>query len=233
MRQLLLNIRPQIDCRLDNFVAGDNTQLLDALHQHLNKRDGSILYIWGAPSSGRSHLLRAAQDAAAKLATRPVHYLAQANAEQLQPASDALWIIDDVDQADADAQAALFRLLIGTREAGNALLVAAACPPKALVMRDDVSSRLAQGLSFEIKPLNDEQKHCAMRQHSEARGLQMADDVFHYLLRHGRRDMPWLMAVLDALDEASLTLGRRITLPLVRELLQNTPQDMPSATRQS
>lgn len=222
MRQLLLNIRPHIDCRLDNFVVGDNSQLLASLALHLNKRDGSVLYIWGAASSGRSHLLLAAQDAAAKLGTRPVHYLAKADAEQLAPTPDALWMIDDVDQADAAAQAALFRLLIGTREAGNAVLVAAALPPTALALRDDVSSRLAQGLSFEIKPLNDEQKHHAMRQHSEARGLKMSDDVFHYLLRHGRRDMPWLMAVLDALDEASLTLGRRITLPLVRELLQNT-----------
>jgi DnaA family protein len=41
-----------------------------------------------------------------------------------------------------------------------------------------------------------------------------------YLLHHGRRDLPSLLAVLDALDRYSLQTKRQITLPLVREVLQ-------------
>ena len=41
-----------------------------------------------------------------------------------------------------------------------------------------------------------------------------------FLLRHGRRDLASLRAVLDALDAASLERKRPITLPLLREMMQ-------------
>jgi DnaA family protein len=39
------------------------------------------------------------------------------------------------------------------------------------------------------------------------------------LLRHARRDLPSLLAMLDALDRYSLETKRAITVPLVRELI--------------
>jgi DnaA-homolog protein len=39
-------------------------------------------------------------------------------------------------------------------------------------------------------------------------------------LRHGRRDLPSLMSVLDALDAHSLRLHRAPTVPLLKEVLQ-------------
>ena len=39
-------------------------------------------------------------------------------------------------------------------------------------------------------------------------------------LRHGRRELSSLLAVLDALDTASLERKRPITLPLLREMMQ-------------
>jgi DnaA family protein len=43
-----------------------------------------------------------------------------------------------------------------------------------------------------------------------------------YLLHHGRRDLPSLLAVLDALDQISLEQQRPLTLPLLREVLQTS-----------
>jgi chromosomal replication initiation ATPase DnaA len=39
-------------------------------------------------------------------------------------------------------------------------------------------------------------------------------------LLHGRRDLRWLLSVLDALDRCSLQTRRPITLSLLREVLQ-------------
>jgi len=50
----------------------------------------------------------------------------------------------------------------------------------------------------------------------------MDPGVVHYLLRHGRRDLPSLMAMLDSLDRASLEQKRPPTLPLLRELMQSS-----------
>jgi DnaA family protein len=50
--------------------------------------------------------------------------------------------------------------------------------------------------------------------------LRLSDDVIAYLLAHGRRDMPTLVATLAALDRHSLATQRAITVPLLREWLQ-------------
>jgi len=50
--------------------------------------------------------------------------------------------------------------------------------------------------------------------------LMLDPDLVQYLLRHGQRDLPSLLAAVDALDERSLALHRLPTLPLLREVLQ-------------
>ncbi|MCK7496103.1 MAG: hypothetical protein MZW92_38055 [Comamonadaceae bacterium] len=51
----------------------------------------------------------------------------------------------------------------------------------------------------------------------------MEHGIIDYLLRHGERDLPSLMAVLDALDRVSLEQQRPVTLPLLREALGSIP----------
>jgi DnaA family protein len=48
----------------------------------------------------------------------------------------------------------------------------------------------------------------------------LSPDVLPWLLSRFYRDMPNLMALIDALDAYSLETKRAVTLPLVRELLQ-------------
>jgi DnaA family protein len=52
--------------------------------------------------------------------------------------------------------------------------------------------------------------------------MRLDDNVVHYLMRHGRRNLPSLMAVLDTLDRLSLEQKRQATVPLLRELLQSS-----------
>ena len=59
----------------------------------------------------------------------------------------------------------------------------------------------------------------ALRGHADARGFRLSQEVADYLLRHAERDMPSLLALLDALDRYSLASRRAITVPLLRELL--------------
>ena len=49
----------------------------------------------------------------------------------------------------------------------------------------------------------------------------MEGEVIGYMLRHSARDLPSLMAVLDALDQASLERKRPVTVPLLKEMLNN------------
>ncbi len=74
---------------------------------------------------------------------------------------------------------------------------------------------------YQVHGLNDEEKAQALAQHAQARGFVLPPEVTQYLLRHGRRDLPSLMAALDALDEHSLRRHRVPSVPLLKEILQH------------
>ena len=131
-----------------------------------------------------------------------------------------LLIVDDVDNLDAAAQIAFFRIFNTARLIGLGLLLAGGKPPVKLKLREDLRTRIGQTLIYEVKTLNDEQKAAALRRHALERGLKVDDGLVRYLLSHGRRDLPSLMAVLDHLDRATLERQRPATLPLLKEALQ-------------
>jgi DnaA family protein len=81
-------------------------------------------------------------------------------------------------------------------------------------------TRLAWGLVYEVHGLSDDEKKRALKQHARGRGFELSDDACRYLLDHAQRDMPSLLALLDALDRRSLAAKRAITLPLIREVLK-------------
>jgi DnaA family protein len=83
-----------------------------------------------------------------------------------------------------------------------------------------LATRLAWGLTYQIHPLSDEEKAQALKNHAAARGMKLPDEVIDYCLRYLRRDLPNLMATLEALDEWSLTEKKPVTVPLLRKLLQ-------------
>ena len=103
---------------------------------------------------------------------------------------------------------------------GGQWLAAASAPPASLPLRDDLRTRVALGLVFEIVPLSDTDKSVALAAYARERGFRLSDDVIAYLLAHGRRDMPTLVATLAALDRHSLATQRAITVPLLRDWLQ-------------
>src|SRR6185295_5817389 len=98
-------------------------------------------------------------------------------------------------------------------------LAAGNAAPVGLALREDVRTRLGAGLVFQLRLLSDAQKAEALRGHAGGRGFALSPEIIDYLLRHGQRDLPSLLTVLDALDQYSLQTKRPITLPLLREVL--------------
>ena len=220
-RQMLLDLKPEQPPTLDNFVAGANAELVQRLRGLGDTHSFEAITIWGAPGSGKSHLLDASAEAAR--GRRPLVFLrgAEAGAE-LALAPGSLLVIDDVQGLGDEAQVALFRAFNAARFLGLALLLAGNEPPLRLELREDLRTRIGQTLIYEIQSLSDEEKAAALRRHAIERGMLMDAGVVHYLLRHGRRDLPSLMAMLNSLDRASLEQKRPPTLPLLRELMQTS-----------
>ena len=221
MKQLVLDIALPAAPTLDNFVPGRNAELVAALYALANGTGNErFFYLWGADGSGRSHLLRAVAAAARRNGRRTVWFDAQT--KTIDAADDALCAVDDVHLLGAEAQVALFNLHNRIRGGNGALLASGNAAPAQLALRADLVTRLAAGLVYQLHGLDDEEKSAALRRHADARGLRLAPEVATYLLRHARRDMPSLLALLDALDRYSLETQRAITVPLLRELLEAT-----------
>jgi len=197
MRQLPLQISAPAEPRFENYLAGANIEALARIRAlAAGSLHEAVVYLWGEPGSGRTHLLRAA---------------AHANPE--------LFIADDVETLDAAAQQALFVAINAARDGQAAVLAAGAAPPAQLLLREDLRSRLAWGLVYQLKPLTDAEKALYLRAEAERRGLRLSDEVVWYLLNHLPRDLGSLHWVLEVLDRYSLASQRAVTLPLVREAL--------------
>ena len=204
MRQLVLEISPRSVPTFESFVTGRNMELVAKLKDLCaGGLAETVVYLWGENGSGRSHLLQATLRAAAH--------------------PGRIVVSDDVDLLDAPGQIALFNRINEIRQnahaQGGTLLAAGSAPPSQLALRDDLKSRLAWGLVYQVRTLADTEKATYLREEAARRGLRIADEVVAYLLAHVRRDLPTLVAILAHLDEYSLSRQRPLTLPLVREAL--------------
>lgn len=229
MRQLLLDLLPETPPSLDNFVAGCNGEALAGLTNWLspNNREASLL-LWGEGGAGKTHLLRAS-GAAYQDALADPDLAAIAN-ELLADNPDKLRFkaVDNVEALSPSGQIVLFNLYNRIRVIDGRLLTTAALPPIQLDLREDLRTRLGQGLIYRIHALTDDQMLDALRAYAATRRLRLSPESFDYLFARAPRDMRSLMDLLGALDRYSLEHKRAITLPLLREVLM-TPAELQSS----
>jgi DnaA family protein len=206
MIQLPLRLAAPPAPTLDNFVVGANAGALAALRELEHAAGGAIaVYLYGETGCGKSHLLCAVAQLWCAQQRDRLHYV----------------VADDVERLDEAAQIEIFDAFNRARVASGAILASGDKAPRELNVREDLRTRLGAGLVFQLHALSDAQKRLALEQHAQQRGMRLGDDVLNYLLSHLRRDMPTLMAVLDAIDNYSLATKRPVTVPLVREALQS------------
>jgi DnaA family protein len=233
MKQLALDFASPPQSTLDNFIAGRNGELLQNLRR-LASRDAHerYLYLWGRPGSGRSHLLRGAVAELQREGASAV-YVACTAGIRLTDGLERMDCValDDVDRLDDEGQVAVFDLYNALRESSGALLASAAAPPVQLKLREDLVTRLAWGLVYQVHALTDENKARALADHAVTRGFRLAPEVCEFLLTRAQRDLPTLLATLDALDRYSLETKRPVTVPLARELLHSVEREVPGAER--
>jgi DnaA family protein len=223
VKQLLLDIQPSPSPTLDNFVIGGNGELIKMLNgladQHYSKHS---LILWGESGSGKTHLLQAA---VAKIKERGLSavYIDAPSSSQVDQLQGDVVALDNVQELDEAAQIALFNLFNRFREQDRLLLIAAPAAPAQLSLREDLKTRMAWGLVYKVANLTDAEKTQALLSHAKQRGMRLSEEVVEYCLRHMRRDLPTLMATLDALDNWSLTTKRPVTVAMVREMIQTQP----------
>src|SRR5512137_2516305 len=133
MEQIPLRMRLRDTARFASFVRGSNAEVCSLL-QDAGAATPRVVWLWGRPGSGKSHLLQAACAAAGErgdpaayidLATAPGPALLEGCETLATVCLDAL----DVVAADPAWNAALFRLHTLLQDGTGRLVVASQAPP--------------------------------------------------------------------------------------------------------
>ena len=96
-------------------------------------------------------------------------------------------------------------------------------PPVDLPLREDLRTRLAWGHVFALSPSSENETRAVLRREADRRGIFLADGVMDYLLTRSARDLTTLMQLLDRMDQFALSRQRHVTVPLLRQMLQEEP----------
>lgn len=218
-QQLALDLVEPEAPTLDNFVVGDNAELIACLRQCLRGEGPQFIYIWGPPASGRTHLLRSLTPSQ------------RWRVPEFDPAV-VLYTVDNVEQLDDEDLERLFHLMNAVRSRPGTRLVAAGAGPAAqLSIREDVRTRLCWGLSYRVRYLPDALAEAEFVRQARARGLEISPEAARWVSEHVPRDMRGLRDFLDKMDRRSMQTKRRVSFSLLNECLQSLEADRRHATQ--
>ena len=217
MRQMPLPLAGDTRPTFDNFVPGENAPVL--AHLRGLAMPAAPVYLWGPPGSGKTHLLGALVHAVQAGGQRATGFDRRDSWGTALAPDAALVVIDDCDALDVAAQAAAFRLFVDAATLGTQIVAAGRVPPVDLPLREDLRTRLGWGPVFALQPLADTGTRAALRREADRRGIFLSDEVMDHLLTRFARDLKHLMQLLDRLDRFALARSRPVTVPLLRQML--------------
>lgn len=209
----------------DNFVTGDNQFVVDQLQRQLSETGDSLLYIWGEAGAGCSHLLQAACQWASRQDKTAI-YLPMNEIRNLDPAmlegveGVDLICIDHIEAIAGEPQweEALFHLFNRVLQQQAALLLGADQPPRGVDIKlPDLLTRLESCAVFQVKALSDEGKVRLLCDRAGEKGVELPLESAQYILNRSERSVGRLLETLDRLDQSSLSAGRKLTIPFIKE----------------
>ena len=226
MRQLPLPLKIHPELGFKEFHPGPNREAVSHLIDAASGKAESLIYLWGGSHVGKSHLLNAfckeatPNQSVALLDLRDFAFQEPKALEGLE-AFDAV-CLDNLDAISGSQKMehAVFVLFNRLRESGRSLIVSANGLPNSIGLElDDLRSRLSWGLTLHLEPLNDEALEEALCLKAKAQGLELSKEVCRYLTHRSHRTIGELLKLLDRVDVHSLEKKRKITIPLIRQLM--------------
>ena len=180
MEQLPLAVRLRDTARLASFVPGRNREVFErvAAGPHAAPR---VLWIWGRPGTGKTHLLQAACAAVAESGGSASYVdLAAALPGWLEGGENLdLVCLDGLEAVAADANwnEALFRLHTLMQDGAARLYVTSTSPPASVEWRlPDLRSRLLAGSVHQLQELDEADQAEALRLRADRRGLELSPE---------------------------------------------------------
>ncbi|WP_396586637.1 DnaA regulatory inactivator Hda [Bermanella sp. R86510] len=227
VEQLPLGVQLRDEATFDNFYALQSQEVKLQVQLSAIGRGEQSIYLYGESGSGTSHLLQAACHEAqlhdSNSVYLPLEELVSYSPAVFESLEHLPLIALDNLQAIAGMsqwEEAVFHLFNRVRDNGGQLIMAANAPIDDLgIELADLKSRLQWGLVYELPELTEEDKMAALKLRAHNRGLELADDVAKYIVRHMNGNMDKMFEALNQLDKASLSAKRKVTRPFVKTVM--------------
>jgi DnaA family protein len=215
MTQLVLSFPRKVNFDpVDYMPFTSHTAVLSVLDR-LAQTPG-MAFVYGQNGVGKSHFLSVAAHRLGLPLLTPTTLPAD-------PTTLTGAVVDDVHLLDPAGQRVVFHLFNHLKGQGShTLLLAADRPAVALPLLADLTSRLQTVEHVEIPPPQEADLTLLLAKLAYDRQLRLPPAVSAYIMTRADRSPAVLEGVLDALDTLSLERKRRVTIPLVRHLLEGT-----------
>jgi DnaA-homolog protein len=178
--------------------------------------------------TGKTHQALAMCSSAEQAGRLPTYVPLASAAGRVRAALDGLEVrelvaLDGLDEiaGNREDEIALFDFHNRARAAGVTVLYTAQKAPGELgLVLPDLRSRLGQCVRVLLQPLDEEGRAAVLRERALRRGLAIDEAAIEWLLSHTGRELGGLITLLDWLDRESLAAKRRITVPFLRQVLE-------------
>jgi len=205
-----------------NFSGDKNQQIIEFLTGLFDQPSAVVVYIYSDKSSGKTHLLQGCAFEALEQSLSVVYLdFAQEMPDGIfNGLEDNDWVcIDNVDYLNENQQQELFDLYNRVIHTSVKLIISGATLPGELTLLKDLKTRLSLATIFCLETLNDESKKDIIQQKMNERNLKIDRKIYDYLFKYYSRDLADLLSAIDQLDKASLQQKNKITIPLIKQVL--------------
>ena len=198
-----------------------NLSLKDAL---LKQDD---LFIYGISGTGKSFLLQSICNhisLAKKLSLYvPLNDVIKHGPEFLDSLEELdLICIDEIDliAGNKEWEIAIFNLINNCLISKCRLIFSSQLNPSTIEFNlIDLFSRIKKINHIKILHINNTKHENAIMFITKTKSLNLGDNEINYLMTHSKRNISNLVEILEKLDKLSLQLKRKITIPLIKEVI--------------
>ena len=126
----------------------------------------------------------------------------------------------EIIQNKKEWEVGLFNLINNSLQTGCRLIFTSSYNhEKAIFTLPDLDSRIKKFSSYELFPIGDDYLLDALKNIAKLSSISLGDREAQYLITYTKRNMSDLVKILESLDQLSMENKRRITIPLIKELL--------------
>ena len=210
---------------LESFYASkDNLHVVSILKDKTFQDD---LFIYGSKESGKTYLLQAICNSYSSLNKSslyiPLKKAMDYGVEIFESLENIQLIcLDGIENVISaiEWEKAIFNLINKTLISKSRLIITSSEDLESLNFSlPDLESRLRKIESYELTPIQDKDILDALKYISKLKSINLGDKEARYLVTYSQRNISNLVQILESLDQLSMEMKRKITIPLIKEVI--------------